>query len=219
MSHHQKRFMVFCDLSLITMKGNTHICDAQGLKLCFLCQFKCSSLPNTPPCTLTFPPPVGKKKIQFIRPNAAEDKLSHKRNKQNVLQWIEIFYFMKVSIMIMQFSKHGTASRLSMHLWVICGSQMQNPRVITPWRQTTLCVVIVCSSIFQTKQTNSQLHLNDKVPFFLCHLLSSGPRAFSMPSFFGISVHRSVTSSQSTRKPALSSQAGRQWRNGRFLGT
>lgn len=100
----------------------------------------------------------------------------------------------------MQFSKHSTAFWLSLHLWVICGSQMHNTRAITPWRQTSLCVVIVCSSIFQTKQKNSQLHLNYKVLFFMSFVILLPPEVFPCP-LFGISVHQSVTASHPANEP------------------
>lgn len=103
--------------------------------------------------------------------------------------------------MIMQFPKQSAARRLSVHLWVICGS-----RVITPRRQTSLCVVVaVCRGIFQTKQKNSQMHLNYKVLFFPVVCYSLAPRGFSMPPFWHLCPPEcnSRPSSQRTRKLAL----------------
>lgn len=101
------------------------------------------------------------------------------------------------------------AFRLSLHLWVICGAQMHNTRVITSWRQTSLCVVIVWSSIFQTKRKNSQLHLNY---YIICY--SMAPWASPCPLFWHLcppaSHPANEAGSQLSYLPASSLLSGRQ---------
>lgn len=83
-------------------------------------------------------------------------------------------------------------------------SNLWRTPIITSGRQTSLCVVVVFSGIFQTKQKHSQLHLNYKVVCCVPFVILCPPKASLCPRFWHLcpTECNSQPSSQWTRKAA-----------------
>lgn len=114
--------------------------------------------------------------------------------KQNVpSNTVHLFFLNKCS-------KHGTAFRLSLHLWVICGAQMHNTHHYLLKTNLPLCCYCVLQYISdKTEELTIAFKLQGCLLCVICYSLP--PLRLLHAHFFGISVQQSVTTSHPANEP------------------